>query len=87
MAKKELELDPLAKTEEKELTDEQKKINPRGVGLQEHEWQTIEKIAGKNGVTIHAQAVWFMRYALKEYMEGRVEIPIERETVIKLRKP
>jgi len=51
------------------------KTNPRGVGLREDtEWKIIDDAAEKLGVTSHALAVYFMRYAIKQYQAGKLKI-------------
>lgn len=56
------------------------KTEARGVGLYSDEWIELEKIAKKYNTTLHGMAVYGLRYFIKEYKEGRVEIV--RETKI-----
>jgi hypothetical protein len=68
--------------QEIERTEEEKKVNPKGVGLMQWEWDEIERIAEDLGVTGHALAKFFLRYAVKQYKEGKVKIPTKKETKI-----
>ena len=59
------------------------KTNPRGVGLQEDtEWKIIDDIAEKYGVTSHAISVYFMRYAIKQYQEGKLIIKTKQKNIL-----
>lgn len=62
--------------------EEKDPVNPKGVGLKESEWAEVEEIADDLGVTYHALRVFFMRWAIKQYKAGNVEIPIRKEPKI-----
>jgi hypothetical protein len=72
--------DLFSKTEPKEKD----KTEPRGVGLKQSEWEIIDKIADEFGdsVTSHAVTAFGLRYFLKQYQAGEVEIPVKQEPKI-----
>ena len=84
MAKKQLEIDPTAKTvDEPKRTKEDMKIVPAGVGLYAYEWGLIEKIAAGYGVTRHNLAVYLLRYGLKAYQAGEIDMQADRKVETK----
>jgi len=55
------------------------KTDPRGVGLYTEEWAELEKIAKKNNSTLHAMACYALRYFIKEYKRGKIQIKKEEK--------
>lgn len=61
---------------------EKDKTEPRGVGLKQSEWAIIDKIADDLGVTGHAVTAWGLRYFLKRYQAGKIEIPVSKQPTL-----
>lgn len=54
--------------------DEDGKTIPIGVGLKEHEVERLDTVAGETGFTRHALMRYAVRYFLKQYEDGNLEL-------------
>lgn len=50
----------------------------RGVGLYRDEWTELEKISKEHNATLHAIAVYAIRYFLKQYHAGKIKLQKEQ---------
>ena len=57
------------------LTDEQKRVNPKGVGLMQYEWDEVDELAKAihKDMSGHALAKWLLREAIKLYKAGQIK--------------
>jgi len=83
-------VDLFSKTESgDELTDAQRKVNPKGVGLMQVEWDEIEEMAKSisKDMTGHALAKYLLREAVKLYKAGKIKAETQRQEVLKDNAP
>jgi len=60
---------------------------PVGVGLKESEVAMLDEIAGELGIARNALMRWGLRYFLKQYNAGNVDLETTTETKTTLRMP
>ena len=46
----------------------------KGVGLKESEWQELQEIGAEVGETQHAMTAYAVRYFLKQYRTGEIQL-------------
>jgi hypothetical protein len=56
----------------------------KGVGLRQSEWDELTRIANEHGLNTHLLAVFGLRYFLQQHRQGKVELPVETQTTIKM---
>jgi hypothetical protein len=92
MARKKVDLtNPFAKTEPIEETGEQEDARPIqlgpsrnvGVNLHDGELEEIQKIANRLGIARHRLLQFAIRYFLKEYRAGRIDLSRWQKTEVK----
>lgn len=71
---------PKPKEESKDLGH----IRSVGVGLRVGEVAEIDELARSLGFSRNAIMAWVIRHSLREIRAGRLEIPVETETIRKL---
>lgn len=57
------------------------------VGLKQSEIATLDDIAAQERVKRNAVMAFFLRWAIKQYRAGELEIPTETERVTKIKMP
>jgi len=87
MVRKRPELDNLyAKTEQDppesdSIIPSEGRTITTGVGLKESELALLDKIAIETGVARNALLRWLLRYALQDYLAGKINLSAELEIV------
>ena len=87
MDKKRPELDNLfAKTEQNpfegdSIIPSEGRTITTGVGLKESELALLNKIASETGVARNALMRWMLRYVLRDYLAGKIDLSAELEIV------
>jgi ribosomal protein L37AE/L43A len=63
------------------------KTMPWSIGIKQSEFDELNALAEKHGVTRNALGVWFIRHCLKEIKAGRLKLPVTKTTTNTLKNP